>query len=118
MLTSNLQKYDYLAKAIPAFRKLFGHAKTVGIEKIVQVGWMSDEHSAGEGQEDSARKERRENAGVGQSAWELRSPLWRSRKVSNLSAKAMSDVLTPSSPSYTSSTSCSRSSVGSCVTAR
>ncbi|KAI0658067.1 hypothetical protein C8Q70DRAFT_1106995 [Cubamyces menziesii] len=75
------RKYDYLVKAIPAFRKVFGHAKTVGIEEIVQVGWMSDEHSAGEGVEDPARKEQRENAGVGQSAWELRSPLWRSRKL-------------------------------------
>ncbi|KAH9890338.1 hypothetical protein C8Q73DRAFT_667262 [Cubamyces lactineus] len=75
------RKYDYLVKAIPAFRKVFGHAKTVGIEDVVQVGWMSDEHSAGEGEEDPEREERRHKAGVGPSAWELCSPLWRSRKL-------------------------------------
>ncbi|KAH9897972.1 hypothetical protein C8Q73DRAFT_683249 [Cubamyces lactineus] len=50
------RKCDNLASAIPMFRKVFGHANTVGIEEVVQVGWMSDEHSAGEGKEDAARE--------------------------------------------------------------
>ncbi|KAH9889075.1 hypothetical protein C8Q73DRAFT_668219 [Cubamyces lactineus] len=75
------RKCDNLASAIPVFRKVFGHANTVGIEEVVQVGWMSDEHSAGEGKEDAARESRRHAAGVGPSAWEVWSPLWRSRKL-------------------------------------
>ncbi|OJT12652.1 hypothetical protein TRAPUB_10802 [Trametes pubescens] len=78
------RRADNLRLGFDALRKLFGKARTVGLEQAVCTPCQSDEASTdGEATHDE-REELRAKARVGQRALEVRTPAWRSRKLTIL----------------------------------
>ncbi|KAI0776321.1 hypothetical protein BD413DRAFT_528451 [Trametes elegans] len=74
------RKADNLRLGIPALEKVFGKAKTSGVQKIVRSPWQSEEHSS-DGLAGPEREILRVRSGVSKAAWEVRHRAWRSRKL-------------------------------------
>ncbi|KAI0822487.1 hypothetical protein BC628DRAFT_1504878 [Trametes gibbosa] len=78
------RRADALRIGMEAFEIIFGKAATVGLPRVVCTPCVSDEaNSDGEAGRD-AREACRKKADVGPNAWEVRTPLWRSPKLTRL----------------------------------
>ncbi|KAL1937000.1 hypothetical protein VTO73DRAFT_2040 [Trametes versicolor] len=75
---------DNLRLGFDALRKLFGKSRTVGLEQVVCTPCQSDEASSDGEVTHEVREEHRVKARVGQRALEVRTPGWRSRKLTIL----------------------------------
>ncbi|KAH9848384.1 hypothetical protein C2E23DRAFT_889222 [Lenzites betulinus] len=67
-----------------AFEVIFGEVRTVGLPSVVCTPCVSDAATSDGMAGSELRDEYRKKADVGVGSWELRTPLWRSRKLTRL----------------------------------
>ncbi|KAH9852400.1 hypothetical protein C2E23DRAFT_885886 [Lenzites betulinus] len=67
-----------------AFEVIFGEVRTVGLPSVVCTPCVSDTATSDGVAGNELRDSYRKDADVGVGAWELRTPLWRSRKLTRL----------------------------------